>query len=333
MAGEKPAVADQERGLAVAKAKAERRSLVKWGERGVELQDLDQALTFAQLLIDEGAVPPGVKAGGVVVSVQKGAEMRCEAFPTGVPVLQAIQLIPSINGRPFIMGDLAKTVVQASSQLVPGSFREWFEGDALTEGWTAICETQRVGEQEPRRTTFTWAEAQRAKLASKDGPWKLYPQRQMRYRALGFHVRDYWPDLMFGCRTYEEGRDIPDEPTVRDVSPPKEPDPLFEARRAAQSEPAIDDAEVIGPEPAYDPNLGRVVTISEMLKSPRPDPEPASRGAVDEAGAPVEPEPAAASTQPDLFGPMGNPSIACKVSKGCRLGDGHVPPCEVESLR
>jgi hypothetical protein len=75
--------------------------------------------------------------------------------------------------------------------------------------------------------TFSWADAKRAGLSTKSGPWKDYPQRQMRYRALGFHARDQYGGLMLGLHTYEEGLDMPQVP-LRELPPPTEPDPIFD---------------------------------------------------------------------------------------------------------
>jgi hypothetical protein len=223
--------------LVYAEKRAERRALVEWGgEGGVQIANLDQAVTFAQTLIDQGAAPKGATAGGIIASVQHGAEIRTPARPNGIGPMQSIQLIPSINGRPYIMGDLAKALIVESDVLEPGTMlEEWMTGEPLQPEWTAHCKSHRKGDPKPVEHTFSWADAKRAGLSGKSGPWKDYPQRQMRYRALGFHARDQYGGLMLGLHTYEEGLDMPQVP-LRELPPAGEPDPLFNGLLEAPGE-------------------------------------------------------------------------------------------------
>jgi len=86
--------------------------------------------------------------------------------------------------------------------------------------------TQRVGEDRSFVTTFSVVDAKRARLWGREGPWTNYPDRMLYYRALGFHVRDYYADLLHGFVITEEARDYP---TVvngsAEVAGPAEPPP------------------------------------------------------------------------------------------------------------
>lgn len=49
-----------------------------------------------------------------------------------------------------------------------------------------------------------------ANLIGKSGPWQTYPKGQCRYRALGFHARYSYPEVMKGFKTKEEFMDYPE---------------------------------------------------------------------------------------------------------------------------
>ncbi len=80
-------------------------------------------------------------------------------------------------------------------------------GDAR-QGW---CEVTRRGEA-PQRRTFSVADAKRAGLWGKSGPWTQYPDRMLQLRARGFAIRDVFPDALRGVMTREEAEDMPAEP-------------------------------------------------------------------------------------------------------------------------
>jgi hypothetical protein len=69
--------------------------------------------------------------------------------------------------------------------------------------------------QPPERRTFSVADAKRAKLWFKAGPWTTYPDRMLQMRARGFAIRDTFPDALRGVIIAEEAQDHPTE--VREV--------------------------------------------------------------------------------------------------------------------
>lgn len=80
-------------------------------------------------------------------------------------------------------------------------------------------ETKRKGEAKPRRSTFSMADAERAKLTSRgkdpsNSNWAKYPKRMLSARAKAFLVRDVYPDFALGLYTPEE---------IQDVSAEREP--------------------------------------------------------------------------------------------------------------
>jgi len=156
-------------------------------------QSFEQVMVFAEQLANSGLVPVTYrnKPSDCLVAMQFGASL-------GLHPLQAIQNIAVINGRPCLWGDAALALVRASG--VCESIIETHDGD------TAICTVKRRGET-PQRRTFSQADAQRAGLLNKAGPWRDYPARMRQLRARGFALRDVFPDVLSGLSIAEEVRD------------------------------------------------------------------------------------------------------------------------------
>jgi hypothetical protein len=79
--------------------------------------------------------------------------------------------------------------------------------------------------QPPERRTFSVADAKRAKLWFKAGPWTTYPDRMLQMRARGFAIRDVFPDALRGVITAEEAVDIVEPRDVPDLARPALPPP------------------------------------------------------------------------------------------------------------
>lgn len=172
------------------------------GSSSLAPQNFSEALEFSRMLAKSGMVPKDYvgKPENIMVALQWGAEV-------GLGPLQAIQNIAVINGRPSLWGDAALALVRAHPACQ--SVREGVEGEGeARHGW---CEVQRKGEQ-PQRRTFSMADAKKAGLAGKAGPWTQYPDRMLQLRARGFAIRDVFPDALRGVITVEEAQDIPADP-------------------------------------------------------------------------------------------------------------------------
>lgn len=126
-----------------------------------------------------------------------------QGMELGVPPLMAVQGIAIINGVPAIWGDLMLAVVSASGLLEAKA--ETIDGDG--EELRATCRVKRLGRPNQCTRTFTWQMAKHAQLASKAGPWKLYPTRMMMMRARSWALRDEFADVLRGMASMEELRD------------------------------------------------------------------------------------------------------------------------------
>ncbi|HVY51879.1 MAG TPA: hypothetical protein VHA07_10015 [Devosia sp.] len=151
-------------------------------------------------------------------------EMICVAMMHGMEVgmtpMAALQSIAVINGMPTIWGDGMLGLVQASGLLE--EIDEYVETDKDGIPIIATCKVKRLGRKQWTIQAFTKAEAQRAGLWGKTGPWTQYPRRMMQMRARSWALRDAFADVLRGLQCAEEIRDmvhigsgstIPPEPT------------------------------------------------------------------------------------------------------------------------
>ena len=159
---------------------------------GLTPKTLDQAMELAKILADSDFVPKDYrgKPGNVLAAVQMGAEV-------GLAPMAAMQNIAVINGRPTMWGDAMLGLVKRSS--VYENIREEF----LDETMTAICTVKRTGESAITRS-FSQADAQKAALWKKEGPWQQYPRRMLQMRARSWALRDAFPDVLKGIYPRED---------------------------------------------------------------------------------------------------------------------------------
>lgn len=155
--------------------------------------------TFATMAAKSKMVPPAFhnKPEDIMLAVQMGSEL-------GLAPMQALQNIACINGRPAVWGDAAIGICRAAA--VCEDIREYTEGDGDT--LTAFCMAKRRGAS-PVLARFSVADAKRAGLWGKQGPWQQYPVRMLQMRARGFALRDAFPDVLKGIVTAEEAADTP----------------------------------------------------------------------------------------------------------------------------
>ncbi len=134
------------------------------------------------------------KPANILLSLMFGNEI-------GLTPAQALQNIMVVNGRPTLWGDATMGLVMASD--VYEDSKDAY--DPTTQ--TATFSVKRKGKEWLVRT-FSKADAIRAKLWEKEGPWQGYPQRMLFHRARSWALRDAFPDVLKGIRYFEEERDI-----------------------------------------------------------------------------------------------------------------------------
>ena len=222
---------------AVAQASAAPKPPVKSGGVLAALtpQNLDEAFRLAQALAGAGDMVPKAFQGqpqAAMAAIVRGMEI-------GLAPMQALSSIAVINGRATIWGDAIPALVQRAGHTIDVDYEG--QGDALTA--VATLTRGDTGRTIVRR--FSLADAKRAGLAGKPGPWQQYPQRMIAHRARSWAVHDGAADALMGLQVAEEVQDYgPD--AARDVTPAQAP------RRGgvvyADPDPVIDeihDAEVL----------------------------------------------------------------------------------------
>lgn len=196
---------------------------------GLTARNWEEGFRIANQLAKSALVPKGYfdKPQDILVAMQLGAEL-------GLPPMQSLQSIAVINGRPSIYGDGFLAVIMASSSyarhseyyLVDGQRKDFLSPDDLKLlDTTAVSSFWRKGNPDPFTATFSIADAMRADLLGKAGPWKQYPARMLRFRARGFAGRDAFAGDLRGMKTAEEVHDTPIDVTVEAItnSPPSSP--------------------------------------------------------------------------------------------------------------
>jgi hypothetical protein len=166
---------------------------------------LNEAMQMADMLAKSQMVPKCYqnKPQDTLVAMMMGSEL-------GLNPIQSLQNIAVINGKPAIYGDALLALVQNHPKF--GGHEEQFDEQSMT----ATCTVWRKGEQKPHSVSFSQADAQKAGLWGKQGPWQNYPKRMLMWRARGYALRDKFADALGGLITVEEAQDIPEE---REINP------------------------------------------------------------------------------------------------------------------
>lgn len=205
---------------------------------GMSARNWDEGLRIARQLAASALVPKVYqgKPEDIVVAMQLGAEI-------GLPPMQSLQSIAVINGKPGVYGDGFMAVIMSSPAyarhdeyyLVNGDRRDVVTPKDLdADDTTAVTSFWRRGNPNPFTGSFSVADAKRAKLWGKEGPWSNYPARQMRWRARSWAGRDAFAAELRGMGNAEELRDLPPDPIeVTDTRRPGIEEPIRRSERAA----------------------------------------------------------------------------------------------------
>ena len=199
-----------------------------------------------------------------------------------IPVVQGLNHIAVINGKPSLFGDGLLAVVMSSGQC--SGFKETYvgEGDQLT----ATCTVTRKGLEAPFVGSFSVADAKLAGLWGKAGPWKMYPKRMLKMRARAFALRDAFPDVLSGMASAEELQDIDVEAVEKEeTEAPARKMPRRKKAVAAEDVAAIEQAaptseqhpevapKTVEPQPAEQPQPETPAAEPQQVADPQPQPK------------------------------------------------------------
>lgn len=173
--------------------------------QGIIPRDIDQVWRIAQMIHKADMAPKDFKsAEKVAVAILHGAEI-------GLPPMMALQRIAVINGRPSVWGEAVPGIALAT-----GLVEDWMERvDGDGDLMVATCRVKRKGIKTPAEKTFSVADARKAGLWGKAGPWTQYSKRMLTMRAR-VAFRDLFADALGGLYIAEELIGV-DEP--RDITP------------------------------------------------------------------------------------------------------------------
>jgi hypothetical protein len=171
-------------------------------------QTVEEVFRLAEGLAQGGDMVPKAFQGEpmkIMAAITKGMEV-------GLAPMQALASIAVVNGRAVLWGDALPALMQRAGHHVDVEY----EGDG--ERLTAVATLTRgdTGKVIVRR--FSLADAKRAGLLGKQGPWSQYPSRMLAMRARSYAIRDGAADALMGLSIGEEVSDYgPDR--ARDVTP------------------------------------------------------------------------------------------------------------------
>lgn len=247
-----------------------------------------------------------------IIAMQYGHEI-------GLPPMAALQSVAVINGRPSVWGDGFLGVVMAAPAY--RGHKEYYvtadgeETTALSQADLSRDETRAVamfyrrGIDAPFIAEFSIADARRARLWNREGPWRDYPARMLKWRAREFAARDAFAPELRGIAIAELAEDEPPiieappivapvrrsqkiaappepPPDVPRATPQQEPDALTAAKAPPPMPPERADliVEPLFDEPAHlAPSLPPLPFTSKPappIRTIKPDPHGASDAVV-----------------------------------------------------
>lgn len=208
-------------------------------------RSLDEAFRVAQAIAASGMAPKGMdRPEQVMVAIMAGAEL-------GLAPFQSLQSFAIVNNRPTLWGDGLMAVARAQGVQV----RETLEGEG--EQLVATCSVTRPDTGEIVERSFSVADAKKASLWNKQGPWQQYPRRMLQMRARAWALRDGCADMLRGFQVREE---VEDYQPVRDVTP--RPTPNLAARLSAPTDGPREGFTTVHAAPAEDDTIPNFDTDS-----------------------------------------------------------------------
>lgn len=249
--------------VSVAAAEPPKAMLVSGGNVSAIIpRNIDEIWRFAGIVVKAGMAPKSLD------TVEKATVAIMHGMEIGLTPMAALQSIAVVNGVPTLFGDGMVALVRASGLME--DLIETVESDA--NGPTvAVCKVKRRDQSSWVVHAFTRAEAQKAGLWKKAGPWSQYPQRMMQMRARSWALRDAFADVLRGLTTAEEAGDMVDVTTAgAATTAPPEPrrsDYVHKAGATDVSEEPNGDAPAGYGEGDHDPATGEASRQAEGDKA------------------------------------------------------------------
>jgi len=140
---------------------------------------------------------------------QQAFILLAAGFEAGLGFTATCKNVMLVNNKPALWGDAALALVRRSELCGGVSEDSAGTGDEYTARCTVIrlyrdYSRASMGNPETISRTFSVADAKKAGLWGKSGPWSSYPKRMLAMRARAFALRDAFPDLLMGLGVVEE---------------------------------------------------------------------------------------------------------------------------------
>lgn len=206
------------------------KTAIAFSDHGVQIRSFEDAYRFASAVAKSGLAPKGMEsAEKCLVALQAGMEL-------GFSPMRALSAVVVVNGRASLMGEAALAKIRESKVCSHGPIVGTRGEGEKREGFMRF---QRHEMSEAIEVTFTMTEAKRAGLWGKTGPWTLYSDDMLCWRAVARACKRYFSDVLLGLLVAEEAQDYRVEREVA-VQPVREaaPDPLLLEVTSSAPEPA-----------------------------------------------------------------------------------------------
>lgn len=161
---------------------------------GPPMLDIDRAERIATAFFKGGITGGATTRDGVLARIIAGHYL-------GLNETASVMGVMVNGGKPAVWGDVLLAKIRASGELA--DYREEIsgEGDALT----ATVTVTRVGhEHSPTVRSFSVADAKKAGLWTKAGPWQQYTRRMLPTKPRAWALRDTFADVLMGISIREE---------------------------------------------------------------------------------------------------------------------------------
>lgn len=169
------------------------------GNGGLQIQNAKQMWDMAGVISNSAFKPKGLTAQeDIFLGIQFG-------YGIGLTdPLQIIQNIAVVNGRPSFYGDMLVGICKASPHFCDHYEEVKYEKDREgKDDMVCLCYAHRKGESKPHVGRFSFRDAQRAGLTSKD-TYKGYPQDMLMWKARARAFRAAFPDVLKGVSFRED---------------------------------------------------------------------------------------------------------------------------------
>lgn len=177
---------------------------IKFSEGAYAVEDMSHCYRLAKHYISAGMVPRGLEGrtpketeGRVAIAIEFGQQF-------GWSPIQSLQAVLVVNGRPCLWGDGPLALVLRSGNMLDYTATIEGNGDERVATFKAVRKVAGSAGAIHREVRFGVADAKRAGLWGKSGPWSNYPERMMLYRARAFCLRDLFADVLAGIGIAEE---------------------------------------------------------------------------------------------------------------------------------